>query len=359
MNTVLENLRRNPFFEPLLRAVRTLRKLIARMRNKRALRKNYAYDYRRFCRFGSADRSLPLPQQQQAFLVMLAHSLEKGLALPAPKPGFGQDKLRMLLDRLETYIRQYGGDWASQTSIEAIEAYIAFHAGTPIATTLEPIVARVAALRTASRNWQPCVGGGTKPIQHTACFDPTTFSIERFLQSRHSVRNFHSDVVPREVVQQAISLAQTAPSVCNRQAGRVHVIPRSPLANHVLALQDGNRGFGDTASHILIITVDLRCFLSIGERNQMWIDGGLFAMTLVHAFHGLGVGTCFLNWSADMLRDRQLRQRLPLPEWENVITMLAIGYVTEGAQACISQRRPLEEVLRYHESQINESPACA
>lgn len=319
------------------------------MRHRRALVANYAYDFRRFVRFGSPDRALPLASQQQAFLIMLAHSLEKGLALPSPRPGFGQDKLRMLLARLDSYIRQHGDDWVSQTSIQAVEAYLAYHAHTPLAQSLDWAASQLGALRTASHHWNPAVNGGTISLPEAPQDIKDAFPIETFLRSRHSIRNFREDLVPLDVIRRAISLAQTAPSVCNRQAGRVHVIPRSAFANYVLQLQDGNRGFGDTASHILVITVDVRCFLSIGERNQMWIDGGLFAMTLVLALHGLGVGTCFLNWSADMARDKELRNRLPIPVWENVVTMLAIGFAPPGVKACVSQRRPLGEVLTLHD----------
>lgn len=334
---------------PGVAILRHVRKRLASFRHRRFLWENYSYDFRRFTRYGSPDRSLPLPRQQQAFLLMLAHSLEKGLALPAPREGFGQDKLKMLLDRLDIYIRENGDDWASQTSIEAVEAYLGFHSGTPIAAALEDVAARVANLRATSRKWRPDVGGGTMPVRDVSPpMAGRPFPIDDFLRSRHSVRNFRHDVVPNDDICHAVELAKTAPSVCNRQAGRVHVIPRSSFANHVLELQDGNRGFGNTASHILVVTVDLRCFLSVGERNQMWVDGGLFAMTLVYALHGLGIGTCFLNWSADMNRDATLRQRLAVPEWENVVTMLAIGFVPESAQVCVSQRRPLDEVLTFH-----------
>lgn len=351
-SSVFHRLRESRFMTTAMAALRRIRKRISQWRHRRILRANYTYDYERFTRHGSSDRSLPLPSQQQAFLLMLTHSVEKGLAMPAPRPGFGQDKLRILLDRLESYIQENGDDWASQTGIKAVEAYLAFHSGTPVAASLHPLATRAAALKASSRAWRPDVNGGTIPLRPLrATSRPAaagSFPIDEFLRARHSIRNFRNDDVPQDAIFHAVELAQTAPSVCNRQSGRVHVIPRSSFADQVLELQDGNRGFGNTASHILVITVDLRCFLSIGERNQMWVDGGLFAMTLVYALHGLGVGTCLLNWSADMSRDLRLRQRLSIPEWENVVTMLAIGYVPESAQACVSQRRPLDEVLRFH-----------
>lgn len=332
----------------VLLPVRVVRRSYTRIRHRWNLLANYLYDLRRFKRYGSPDRALSLAGQQQAYLLMLAHSLEKGMTLPSPRLGFGRDKLQILLTQTAAYIRNHGDDWASQTAIQVIEAYLAFHANTTEAASLNVIATEVAALRSASRRWDPAVRGGTLPLHDSSAAEVNPLSIEAFLRSRHSIRHFRQQAVPLALIERAVALAQTTPSVCNRQAGRVHVIPRSAFADHVLQLQNGNRGFGNTASHVVVITSDVRCFLSIDERNQMWVDGGLFAMTLVHAFHGLGVGTCFLNWSADKERDTALRRRLPIPDWENVITMLAIGYAEDHIKACVSQRRPLGEVLTVH-----------
>ena len=57
------------------------------------------------------------------------------------------------------------------------------------------------------------------------------------------------------------------------------------------------------------------------ERNQGWIDGGMFAMSLIYAFHALGIGTCCLNWAVDSRTDRTLRSVVSMPDHEAVIMM--------------------------------------
>jgi NADH-quinone oxidoreductase subunit A len=98
----------------------------------------------------------------------------------------------------------------------------------------------------------------------------------------------------------------------------------------VLARQSGNRGFGHTASHVLVISADLRAFVFAHERNQCWVDGGLFSMSLVYAFHALGLGTCCLNWSVAREDDRRLRRAAGLADHENVVMMLAIAAAFVG-----------------------------
>jgi hypothetical protein len=48
-----------------------------------------------------------------------------------------------------------------------------------------------------------------------------------------------------------------------------------------LSYQNGNSGFGHTVPALFVITSDMRIFEKSGERNQGWVDGGLFAMALV------------------------------------------------------------------------------
>ena len=152
-----------------------------------------------------------------------------------------------------------------------------------------------------------------------------------------------------KIIEEAIRLAQNTPSVCNRQAVRVHAFEQGDLANEILACQKGNSGFGYKANKILIITSDLQCFLSVGERNQPWIDGGLFAMTLIWALHNKGLATCCLNWSATHKQDQKLRATIELPDNEVVIMLLAVGKIPEKVKVPESQRRPIDEIFTYYE----------
>ncbi|NKW01242.1 hypothetical protein GS922_07610 [Rhodococcus hoagii] len=90
---------------------------------------------------------------------------------------------------------------------------------------------------------------------------------------------------------------------------------------------------------------DLRSFLTSGERNQVFIDGGLFSMNLVHGLLARGVGTCCLNWSVDAPQDAKLRRALNLPPHEVVIMMIALGYPEIAARVTHSPKIATERVL--------------
>jgi nitroreductase len=112
-----------------------------------------------------------------------------------------------------------------------------------------------------------------------------------------------------------------------------------------LACQNGNRGFTEEIDKLLVVTSDLGSFVSPGERNQCWIDGGLFAMSLVYALHSLGLGTCCLNWSVEHEADRKLRQAAGIRESEAVIMMIAVGHLPEVLNVQQSPRKLVDDVL--------------
>lgn len=170
---------------------------------------------------------------------------------------------------------------------------------------------------------------------------------ERFFLSRHSVRDFRSDPVPRELLERAIRLAMKTPSVCNRQAWHVYHLDRRESIDRALALQNGNRGFGHQVPCLLLITADLRAFDTHGERFQHWIDGGMFAMSMVWALHALGLGACCLNWSRGPGDDLRLRRRVGIDPAHTLIMMMAVGYPSEHLKVCYSARRPLGSMLTH------------
>ena len=137
-----------------------------------------------------------------------------------------------------------------------------------------------------------------------------------------------------------------SPRVCNRGATRVYAIYDAQHRERALAHQNGNAGFGHTAGAVLIITTNMSAYTDFGERNQAWIDGGLFAMTLTYALHAQALGTCFLNWSALPGQDKAMRRELGIPAEEAVITFMAVGKLPQVFTVAASPREPLPYAYR-------------
>ena len=169
--------------------------------------------------------------------------------------------------------------------------------------------------------------------------------LTEFFACRYSIRNFTDEEVDYNLIEQAIRMAQKTPSVCNRQSSKVYIFRNEEDRQLVLSYQNGNRGFGHLVNKVLIVTSDLQNFVSVGERNQCWIDGGMYAMSVVYALHSLGLGTCCLNWSVEYEVDRRLRKAANIPDSEAVIMMIAVGHIPEQLSVAQSPRKSIEEVM--------------
>lgn len=61
------------------------------------------------------------------FLVKHCHIVEKGLALPAPRKGFGQPKIEMLIKRTHQYEKKYGESQVGLMVRDTLREYLLFH----------------------------------------------------------------------------------------------------------------------------------------------------------------------------------------------------------------------------------------
>jgi nitroreductase len=301
-----------------------------------------AYDARRYLRWSAAVNKRGSEAKRQALVTKYYHIVEKGLALPAPRPGFGKYAVGELVELL----RAGQGDRPYRLAKEALVAYHQFNqaAGAPSPDELNTYLEEV-----RSRG-EEIIGSATKVASsQTASWfgdvDPMFF-----FGSRQSVRDFSQEQIPRDLLMRAVHIAQSSPSVCNRQATRVHFITNPATKRQVLSLQDGNRGFGDAAPVVAVVTTSLDHFVDPTERYQAWIDGGIFSMTLLLGFHSLGLASCPLNWSAHPRNDKALRKVLGLTNAESVILLIAVGKAASGAMVARSPRKLIADVISWHGS---------
>jgi len=280
----------------------------------------------------------------QARIIKSCHSIEKGLALPEPRPGFGQATVEQLLAASGDYLHRFGPDHAIAAVPATIDEYLRFHAEAGI--DLPEISAATVRLRAdLRRDAHGAAAGGTREVTRAAIHEAALIDMDAFFRSRHSVRQFSDQPVDASLLEAAVSMAQKTPSVCNREAGRVYVIESRTKAETLLEHQNGNRGFGHQASRLLVITARLDCFHTVGERHQCWIDGGLFAMSLIYALHSLGLGSCCLNWSVEPDADHAFKAAAGIAEDQAIIMLLAVGHLPERFRVAKSTRRPLNDIL--------------
>lgn len=304
-------------------------RFLARSRAKVILGKEAGIDAWRFARFaGPPDNGLSTRLSAvniEAQLTKDAHRIEKGLALGAPRRPFGLAVGARLTELLEISSKSSSPSPRirdeAQTALEALDHWNA-----------EGVVEKEIAPQ-----------GEELRAQDIA-------DLRSFFASRRSLRNYDPlRLVDKSDVDLAIELASNTPSVCNRQSARLHIYQGQQQVSELLRHQNGNSGFGADVSNLAVVSVECGLFAGPGERNQRWIDGGLFAMSFVWALHGMGVHSCMLNWSMTNKASNNLRKDGNIPASEDIICLVAFGYPTDGGyRIARSVRRPVTEIVRHH-----------
>lgn len=164
---------------------------------------------------------------------------------------------------------------------------------------------------------------------------------------RRSIREFTQAPVDPDLIRQAVQIALQAPSVCNRQSGRVHVIDDPKMMQDVLKVQGGFSGY-PMPPKLLLVTSDLPSFLFVAERNQPYIDGGLFMMNLLLGLTQLGLGCCSLNTAMNTQREAKIRARLGIADTEVFIAFVAVGHFDPSVLTPRSKRLPIEDIIIQH-----------
>ena len=173
-------------------------------------------------------------------------------------------------------------------------------------------------------------------------------AISRLANARRSVRNYGPKSVPQKTIEAAVRVAQESPSACNRQPCRVRVVESEERRIELLSFQNGNRGFGHQCPQIMIISADERAFFDASERHEPYIDGGLFAMSLLLALRAQGVASCCLNWCVTPQVDKEVHRRFGIPDAERIVMLMAIGYPETDVDVPRSPKRKLEDVLSWY-----------
>ncbi len=307
------------------------------------VRRNYEYDMERFIAHSSTSDLNPDPVALEAVLASVSHALEKGLAVEETRAAFGAGKIPLTLAAVRELEARGHSGVVTEGARDCIRQYVQHHTehGFELPASLD------AELRAFLSEAEPGgTSGGSVTLTRTQINAAVDFDYDRFIQSRYSVRHFTGAPVEAADVERAVERALKTPRVCNRETRRVHVAYGTELRNHLLTYHHGNRGFGHKLGAVLVITSDLRGFDMIGERNQPFTDGGLFAMSLAYAFHAAGLGACMMNWSEDTDHDQLLRNEFDIPENEVIVTFLGVGHLPEQFEVAASPRPQVGEILQ-------------
>jgi len=276
-------------------------------------------------------------------IIVSYHVIEKGLTMPSPKAGFGQKVVKSLCilckDYCEAGYQQSNVHFTH--AVRVLNEYLEFNKR--IHFSIEPELEHaILELQTATGIM---VSSSQEQQEVGEFFQFDKDAIEHFFTSRRTIRNYLDTPIEKHVLDSCIRIAQSAPSSCNRQPVRVYAITNPELKSQVLSIHNGNRGFGHLAPMLLVVTSDQNSMMGFNERNDGYINAGLFTMNLVHALRLHGIGNCILNWSVLKDKDKKMRRLVGLNDSEIICLLLTIGYVPDTFYTAVSPRNAVDDVL--------------
>lgn len=289
-------------------------------------------------RFVRTSRSIRRPSKSnlEAEIIAHYHVLEKGISMPMRKEIFGLSTANSLIRILHRWkLSGFETTASVQIAVQVLTQYFEI-VGIKPCLMFQNLKVDIDRYDESNSYRELC----TEHLKQRWKGD-----FEELINNRCSVRHFTGEMLDYTQVKSAVGMARNSPSVCNRLGTRVIYVTGHRLSE-VLNLQTGNRGFGHDMSGALVVVHDNSILEGYKERNQGFIDAGLFAMNLMLSLSFYGIGHCPLNWCVDNETDDQIRAVLPeINDSMSVIMIIGMGVMSDTQVMPRSFKRPISEIL--------------
>lgn len=274
-------------------------------------------------------------------MLIVGHVVEKGITMPNRRLGFGYGQIRELISLCKRALHQNKSDSEQYLfALQDLYEYLQIHEDNSYELPKD-IKGSIDFLLMDK-------GISSKSASTTkASFFRGNADFKSFAKSRHSVRNFSDEKISDECLKSVFELAQTAPSACNRQSVRVHIYD-GDAKKKILKLQNGNRGWGNMADKVFIVTSEQTAWDGYFTKAA-YLDGGIYTMNLLYALHYYGICACCLNLYLPWKEMKALRKTFGIHDSEIPVIMIAIGYPPkDDFLVANSNRIDFHRIITFH-----------
>lgn len=309
------------------------------------------HDYEKQVRSFKRARSADSVTGNRARMFFHAHAIEKGLTHSNFRPGFGKISVPGLARELNAWISrgQDAQDTIVQSSAAVMKAYFSRN------DELNTDVSHFRELfspesQQVINNGQLEEGGVVPAVNRREEPVETPDDHRSFMEvmyGRRSIREFTDKPVDNSAIESAVQIAMQSPSVCSRQGVRVHQFDDTETIRRLVDAQGGFFGF-KAPPKLLLVTADQDAFLFAAERNQPFVDGGLFMMSLLLGLTQMELGSCLLNTAMGVDKEQKIRRIVDIPDNEVFIAFVAVGNFDQEVLVPRSKRVQTGDVLKLH-----------
>lgn len=314
-----------------------------RINNRLNLIQNFIKDYHQYKKHSIVFKKDDI-KNKEADIILHYHSLEKGMLFRNMKKGFAEYRIENLHKMLnDTEVLQHKDRCQIQVAYKIMCQYYELHKNMDYDIEYFYNHQQYEFYRSQICAQPEEVFSGYVDWKKSEFYKDINSDFLTFAHSRKSTREFTGEKFPISIIEKVISLANTAPSVCNRQASTVYLLENKTKIDQVLQIQGGFTGYTKNVNQLLILTNDRKFYYTVGERNQLYIDGGAYLMNLLYALHYYQIGNCPANWGKSYQDEADLSKVIKIPESEKIICMIPIGNLAGDFRTTLSQRRAVNE----------------
>ncbi len=166
---------------------------------------------------------------------------------------------------------------------------------------------------------------------------------QNVIESRYSCKQYSPRQVEEEKLSAILRAGRLAPTAKNLQEQHVYVVRSAEGLAKIDALTPCRYG----APTVLVVAFDRNKVFTYpgGKRDSGVEDASIVATHMLLAAADAGVDSCWVNF----FDPEQLASALELPEHEDVLMLLDLGYAAEGAGPLPNHgsRKALEETVTY------------
>lgn len=149
-----------------------------------------------------------------------------------------------------------------------------------------------------------------------------------FIYRRTSCRNFLVKNIPEDIIRKIVSIAVDAPNGCCRQTTRYYISQNPVLIKNLSRNIAGITNFNNIQA-LVAVTAEATCY-DLTDKNLQYVDAALSAENFILAASIYGVyGTMCNIFRAKMNEIQECKNILKIPERQNIVLFIAMGYPCE------------------------------
>ena len=304
-----------------------------------------------FCLHSNRGLKISKKKHLEYYILIEAHRVEKGLSLPKPKLFFGRELFKNLSSMIYSLQKISTIDTMEvKKAHNALNSYLDMHKEITDTSNKEQIL-----FLNSLNDLNQFIINNTKFIKPSSALKVTNQNLltdldfRKKLTNRSSSRRFSKVIIKKNIIERIVEVAQKAPSQCNRQTTRAHLIQNKENINNILSIQGGTAGYKEFISNLFIVSGDLGGWQGPQQRNQVYVDGALFSMMLMLGIQSEKLVSCSLNLAIKNSDEKRIKIIASIPQSERLIMLVAFGEAENSSKNIVasSPRRKLKEVFSF------------